>query len=172
MPLSDWSHIATVKVVGCGAELIRHNGSSIRSSGVPRGGRGGHGPRAQALEGAPAQRVGANFKRRGEFQPSKSTIYMLWAPRSLCIRGSFFSFSCRRPFFFFFACRFFPQGQMLIFFFWGGGGRRCKHWPPGAGDPRYATDSEEVHCMPIVTGFPGFRVLKIRTCTFDSYMKD
>ena len=20
-----------------------------------------------------------------------------------------------------------------------GGGRRCKHWPPGAGDPRYAT---------------------------------
>ena len=21
----------------------------------------------------------------------------------------------------------------------GGGGRRCKHWPPGAGDPRYAT---------------------------------
>ena len=22
----------------------------------------------------------------------------------------------------------------------GGGGRRSKHWPPGAGDPRYATD--------------------------------
>ena len=21
----------------------------------------------------------------------------------------------------------------------GGGGRRCKHWPPGAGDPRYVT---------------------------------
>ena len=21
----------------------------------------------------------------------------------------------------------------------GGGGRRSKHWPPGAGDPRYAT---------------------------------
>ena len=21
----------------------------------------------------------------------------------------------------------------------GGGGRRCKHWPPGSGDPRYAT---------------------------------
>ena len=21
-----------------------------------------------------------------------------------------------------------------------GGGRRCKHWPPGAGDPRHATD--------------------------------
>ena len=24
----------------------------------------------------------------------------------------------------------------------GGGGRRSKHWPPGAGDPRYATDLE------------------------------
>ena len=24
----------------------------------------------------------------------------------------------------------------------GGGGRRCKHWPPGAGDPRYATALE------------------------------
>ena len=23
----------------------------------------------------------------------------------------------------------------------GGGGRRSKHWPPGAGDPRYATGS-------------------------------
>ena len=23
----------------------------------------------------------------------------------------------------------------------GGGGRRCKHWAPGAGDPRYATGS-------------------------------
>ena len=31
------------------------------------GGQGGHGPRAQALEGAPAQLVGANFKSRGEF---------------------------------------------------------------------------------------------------------
>ena len=41
------------------------------------GGRGGHGPRAQALEGAPAQLVGANFKSRGEFQPSKSSIYSM-----------------------------------------------------------------------------------------------
>ena len=24
----------------------------------------------------------------------------------------------------------------------GGGGGRCKHWPPGAGDPRYATAYE------------------------------
>ena len=36
-----------------------------------------HGPRAQALEGAPAQRVGANFNSRGEFQPSKSSIYAM-----------------------------------------------------------------------------------------------
>ena len=41
------------------------------------GGRGAGGPRAQALEGAPAQRVGANFKRWGEFQPSKSSIYAM-----------------------------------------------------------------------------------------------
>ena len=25
----------------------------------------------------------------------------------------------------------------------GGGGRRSKHWPPGTGDPRYATDPME-----------------------------
>ena len=40
-------------------------------------GGGGHGPRAQALEGAPAQLVGANFKSGGEFQPSKSSIYAM-----------------------------------------------------------------------------------------------
>ena len=34
-------------------------------SGVPRGGgRGGHGPWAQAFEGAPGQLVGANFKKK------------------------------------------------------------------------------------------------------------
>ena len=37
----------------------------VHTSGVPRGvGRGGHGPRAQALEEAPAQLVGANFKKK------------------------------------------------------------------------------------------------------------
>ena len=36
---------------------------SIRHSGVARGG-GGHDPRAQALEGAPAQLIGANFKKK------------------------------------------------------------------------------------------------------------
>ena len=34
------------------------------SSGVARGAAGGHDPRAQALEGAPAQLVGANFKKK------------------------------------------------------------------------------------------------------------
>ena len=108
-----------------------------------RGGGGGGGPwppRAQALEGVPAQLVGANFKSRGEFQPSKSSIYICYGPRSLCIRGSFFSLSCRRPFLFCFSplVDFIPQEEMLIMG-GGGGGRRCKHWPPGAGDPRYAT---------------------------------
>ena len=95
-------------------------------SGVPRG--GGHG-RAQALEGAPGQLVGANFNLA-------KVAYTCYGPRSLCIRGSFFSLSCRRPFFFFFfsLVDFIPQEEMLIM-----GGGRCKHWPPGTGDPRYAT---------------------------------
>ena len=116
--------------------VIKRTWEALYISGVPRGG-GGQGARAQALEGAPAQLVGANFKSRGEFN---LVAYMLWAPRSLCIRRSFFflpkpfflSFFCL---FFFFARRFFPQGEILI----QGGGRRCKHWPPGAGDPWYAT---------------------------------
>ena len=63
---------------------------------------------------------------------------------------------------FFFACGFFPPGPNGFVFTKGGGahpeprrrqpcrpmwqgvlirgGRRCKHWPPGAGDPRYATE--------------------------------
>ena len=36
----------------------------LRGSGVPRGGAGGHGPRAPALEGAPAQLVGPNCKKK------------------------------------------------------------------------------------------------------------
>ena len=90
----------------------------VGSSGVPRGGGqggGGHGPRMQALEGAPAQLVGANFKKKiRPRQISKVTSLQcrinlaakvgyawppppLWAPRSLwgsLIRGSFLSFSC------------------------------------------------------------------------------
>ena len=37
---------------------------TLMNSGVARGGGGGAGPRAQALEGAPAQLVGANFKKK------------------------------------------------------------------------------------------------------------
>ena len=39
----------------------------------------------------------------------------------------------------------------------GGGGRRSKHWPPVAGDPRYATGPHEIpgifqtKCGPSVT---------------------
>ena len=42
---------------------MTHDQVTPCSSGVARGG-GGHGPRAQALEGAPAQLVGANFKKK------------------------------------------------------------------------------------------------------------
>ena len=31
----------------------------------------------------------------------------------------------------------------------GGGARRCKHWPPGAGDPRYATDQSVLQNAPL-----------------------
>ena len=43
---------------------------------------------AQALEGAPAQLVGSNFKSRGEFQPSKSSIYAMgYGPRAPALGG-------------------------------------------------------------------------------------
>ena len=80
-------------------------------SGVPRGGggQGGHGPRAQALEGAPAQLVGPNCKK-------KSRPRQISRVSSLQSAVADAGFNKR-----------------------GGGGRRCKHWPPSAGDPRYAT---------------------------------
>ena len=38
------------------------------------------------------------------------------------------------------ACRFVsPRGRCRIYQMGGGGERRSKHWPRGAGDPRYAT---------------------------------
>ena len=43
------------------------------------GAGGGHGPRAQALEGAPAQLVGANFKKKIKpRQISKVTSLQCW----------------------------------------------------------------------------------------------
>ena len=46
-------------------------------SGVPRGGQGGMAPGRKPWRGPPAQLVGANFKSRGEFQPSKSGFFCL-----------------------------------------------------------------------------------------------
>ena len=94
-------------------------------SGVPRV---GHGPRAQALQGAPAQLVGANFNGADAMGPELSR-----GPISL---GVFFVL---KTFFFFLLVDFFPMGQMQDLP--NGGGRRFKHWPPGAGDPRDATES-------------------------------
>ena len=39
------------------------------------GGQGGHGPRAQALEGAPAQLIGANFKKKIRPRPIIKVIF-------------------------------------------------------------------------------------------------
>ena len=49
-------------------------------SGIPRGGRGGgHGPQAQALEGAPGQLVAASFKKK--IRPrQKSKVTSLQCP--------------------------------------------------------------------------------------------
>ena len=91
----------------------------LPGSGVPRGGgRGGHGPRAQALEGAPAQLVGPNCNKKSRpRQISKVTSLQS------AVGGG------------------------------GGansGGGRCKHWPPGAGDPRYATATRAaLHSAPL-----------------------
>ena len=74
------------------------------------GGAGGGGPRAQALEGAPAQLIGSNFKKKirprqiikvtslqCQINLAAKVAYAMGpmlsrAPRSLW--GSFFSFSC------------------------------------------------------------------------------
>ena len=80
LDLGFWSQMPGKRCFGTLDFLFSGGGPQPRSkitppSGVPRGGRGGYGPRAQALEGAPAQLVGANFKRWGEFQPSKSSFF-------------------------------------------------------------------------------------------------
>ena len=131
-----------------------------RSEGGGAGG-GGHGPRAQALEGAPAQLIGANFKKK--IRP-RQIIKVTSLQCRINLAASFFFFFFF--FFFFSCCRFCPQGRMQDLPNGGGGrtpspkgasrvglcgrgrgansggeGRRCKHWPPGAGDPRYATES-------------------------------
>ena len=79
---------------------------------------GGHGPRAQALEGAPAQLVGANFKKK--IRPRQISKYRL----SIFYPGADAGFTKR-----------------------GGGADPSMHWPPGAGDPRYATVSRIQHII-------------------------
>ena len=71
------------------SRLARLTYTPGQSSGVPRGGAGGggYGPRAQALEGAPAQLVGANFKKK--IMPRQIRKV---ASLQCRIRGSFFSF--------------------------------------------------------------------------------
>ena len=66
---------------------------------------------------------------------------MLWAPSFQGPRSPSLLFRAE-DLFFPFACRFFsPRGGCRIYQTGGGGGggRRSKHWPPGAGDPRYTT---------------------------------
>ena len=78
------------------------------------GGQGGHGPRAQALEGAPAQLVGANFKSRGNFNLAK-VAYIYCGPRApYALGGLSFPFLVEDLFFFFFfflLVDFFPRGK-------------------------------------------------------------
>ena len=51
---------------------ILHHGSGVARGG----GQGGHGPQAQALEGAPAQLIGANFKKK--IRPRQIKIFLLF----------------------------------------------------------------------------------------------
>ena len=112
-------------VLRCQKLVIKCMPSQWRAEGGGQG--GGHGPRAQALEGAPAQLVGANFKKKiRPRQISKVTslqcrinlvvkvAYMLWAPRfqepraPYALGGLSCLFLAEDPFLF--ACRFFSQG--------------------------------------------------------------
>ena len=58
--IKDQSITEQIKVKSVKCTII-HDTTQWRTGG---GGRGGHGPRAQALEGAPGQLVGANFKKK------------------------------------------------------------------------------------------------------------
>ena len=91
-----------------------------------RGGRGGggHDPRAQALEGVAAQLVGPNCKKKSRpRQISRVTSLQSAVADAGCTKWG--------------------GGGGGAYAAGGGansgGGHQCKHWPPGAGDPRYAT---------------------------------
>ena len=118
-------------------------------SGVPRGGgQVGHGPRAQALEGAPAQLVGANFKSRGEFQPSKSSI---WPRAPYALGGLFFLFLPKT------ACRFFPPGGGAPILGWG---PPMQALAPG----RWRPSARHWVLVNVFTPPPPFRKSCIRAC--------
>ena len=99
------------------------------------GGGGWHGPRAQALEGAPAQLVWPNCKNKiRPRQLSKvNSLQRAVADAGSTKRrgGGAHSEPRRRQ-----PHRPMRQGVGVGVLIRGG---RCKHWPPGAGDPRYAT---------------------------------
>ena len=87
--------------------------------------------RAQDLEGAPAQLVGTNCKKKSRHrQISKVTSL-----QSAVADAGFTKWGGTPS----------PEGAIRVGLCGRGGanyggGRRCKHWPPGAGgDPRYAT---------------------------------
>ena len=132
--LRDW----VIKGLGM-SSLVYATGQDPSGSGMPRGGQGGHGPRVQALEGAPAQRVGPNCKKKiRPRQISKVTsLQSAVADAGFTKRGGGRTPTPeprrRQP------CRLMRRGGGGGANS-GGGGRRCKHWPPDAGDPRYATE--------------------------------
>ena len=86
-----------------------------RTSGVARG--GGHGPRAQALEGAPAQLVGATFKKMIRPRQISDFIAVRWI--NLVAKVAYML--CYFFFFFFFL--------LVDFFPWGG----CRIYQTGGG---------------------------------------
>ena len=96
-------------------------------SGVLRGGggQGGHGPRAQALEGAPAQLVGPNFKKTiRPRQIRKVTSLQCWInPVAKVAYLCYSIYMGPELSSFFFACRFFCHGADAGFTTRGGGGR-------------------------------------------------
>ena len=90
---------------------------------MPRGQGGGHGPRAQTLEGAPAQLVGANFKSRAFKDPAFPALGGL--SFLFLVEDLFFSF------FFFLRVDFFLRAKGFVFTKGGakgGGATRVGLW--------------------------------------------
>ena len=104
--------------------LARMNLTSIMIplvSGVAKGGQGGHGPRAQALEGAPAQLIGANFKKK--IRPRQIIkVTSLQCRINLAAKLPFFLLKTFFFFFFFLHVDFFPRGGCRIYQTEGRGG--------------------------------------------------